>query len=52
MAVYLCGLCEDEFGVLHQALQRNSHIDDLCPLMLLTVVRHKLAVPGVEDDET
>lgn len=48
---YLCGLGEDEFRVLHQTLQWHSHVDDLCPLVFSTVVGHKLAVPGVEDDE-
>lgn len=48
---YLCGLGEDELGVFYQTLQRHRHIDDLCPLVLSTVVRHELAVPGVEDDE-
>lgn len=52
MITYLCGLSEDEFRVFHQTLQRHSHINDLCPLVFSTVVRHKLAVPGVEDDET
>lgn len=49
---YLCGLGEDELRVFYQTLQWDRHINDLCPLVLSTVVRHKLAVPGVEDDET
>ena len=49
---YLCGFSEDEFRVFHQTLQWHTHIDDLCPLVFSAVVRHKLAVPGVEDDET
>lgn len=48
---YLCGLGEDELRVFHQTLQRHRHINDLRPLVLPTVVRHELAVPGVEDDE-
>lgn len=51
LSSYLCCLSEDEFRVLHQTLQRHGHIDDLCPLVFSTVVSHKLAVPGVEDDE-
>lgn len=49
---YLCGLSEDELRVFHQTLQWHSHINDLCPLVFSAIVRHKLAVPGVEDDET
>lgn len=49
---YLCGLSEDEFRVFDQTLQRHSHIDDLCSLVFPTVVRYKLPIPGVEDDET
>lgn len=48
---HLCGLSEDEFRVFHQTLQWHSHVNDLCPLVPSAVVRHKLAVPGVEDDE-
>lgn len=48
---YLCGLGEDELGVLYQTLQRHRHINDPCPLVPSAVVRHELAVPGVEDDE-
>lgn len=48
---YLCGLGEDELRVFYQTLQRHRHINDLCPLVLSTVVCHELAVPGVEDDE-
>ena len=48
---YLCGLSEDEFRVFNQTLQRHSHVNDLCPLVFSTVVGHKLAVPGVEDDK-
>lgn len=48
---YLCGLGEDEFRVFYQTLQRHRHINHLCPLVPSAVVRHKFAVPGVEDDE-
>lgn len=48
----LCGLSEDEFRVFNQTLQWHSHVDDLCPLVFSAVVRHELAIPGVEDDET
>ena len=34
----LRGLGEDEFGVLDQALQRHSDVDDLCFLLLLARV--------------
>lgn len=46
----LGGFREDEFGVLDQALQRDSDVDDLSSLLSLAVVCHKLSVPGVQDD--
>lgn len=49
---YLCGLSEDEFRVFNQTLKRDRHVNDLCPLMLPTVVRDKFSIPGVEDDKT
>lgn len=49
---HLRGLSENEFGVLDQALQGHSDIDDLCLLLLLAGVWNKLSIPGVEDDQT
>lgn len=48
----LRGFSEDEFGVLHQALQRYCDINDLCFLLLLAGVRHKLSIPSIQDDQT
>ena len=40
------------FGVLHQALQGHSNVDDLCLFVLPAVIGHKLPIPGVEDNQT
>lgn len=48
----LCGLSEDEFRVFNQTLKRHRHVNDLCPLVLPTVVCYKSSIPGIEDDET
>lgn len=50
--LYLRGFCENELRVLHQALQRHRDINDPCPFVFTAVVCHKLAIPGIEDDQT
>lgn len=50
--LYLRSFCKNEFRILHQALKRHSYVNDSRPFVFSTVVRHKLAIPGIEDDQT
>lgn len=49
---HLRGLGEDEFGVFDQALQRHSDVNHPGFVLLLAGVRHKLSIPGVQDNQT